>query len=282
MTQPVVLDLFCGGGGAGMGYKRAGFEVIGIDNEDHSKSFSYVGKFEQMDWADGLEKYAEEADFIHASPPCQGYSNLTSWGRKNNLTPRKLSELNHERLIEPVRDALCQIGKPWIMENVVQAPLRDPVMLCCWTFNYEQYRHRIFESGGGLELTVPRHRPHQVLGRKTGHREFGKFHSVAGHYDSSALAHEVMDIYWMRGMELSESIPPYFTEFFGLQILKNLKYDLLSIWKSKKFHRICAIEHEHEDVLCLLQGGRGSVAKDEIWVSPQYNRRFQKRREESI
>ncbi|MFD4144349.1 hypothetical protein [Streptomyces sp. NPDC058572] len=28
---PRVLDLFCGAGGAGMGYWRAGFEVVGVD-----------------------------------------------------------------------------------------------------------------------------------------------------------------------------------------------------------------------------------------------------------
>lgn len=31
MSKPKLLDLYCGAGGAGMGYQRAGFEVIGVD-----------------------------------------------------------------------------------------------------------------------------------------------------------------------------------------------------------------------------------------------------------
>jgi DNA (cytosine-5)-methyltransferase 1 len=257
-----------------MGYRRAGFRVIGVDNEDHRKSFEHVGEFHQMDWAEGLKKFADEANFIHLSPPCQGYSNLTSWGRRDNLTTQKLKDLNHERLIEPAREAVITTGKPWILENVGGAPLQNPVMLCCWTFGYEQYRHRFFEAGGGLELTAPLHRPHEVLGRKTGHRENGKFHSVAGHYDSSDLAHEVMNIQWMRGTELSESIPPYFTEYLGVQVLRFLgRNDLLTIWSRKNWSN-CHNEHDHE-AWCLLQGGRGPVAQREVWASPKFNRRYQ-------
>ena len=29
--MPKLLDLFCGAGGAAMGYHRAGFEVVGVD-----------------------------------------------------------------------------------------------------------------------------------------------------------------------------------------------------------------------------------------------------------
>jgi DNA (cytosine-5)-methyltransferase 1 len=33
VSRPVVLDLFCGAGGAAMGYHQAGFDVIGVDIE---------------------------------------------------------------------------------------------------------------------------------------------------------------------------------------------------------------------------------------------------------
>jgi DNA (cytosine-5)-methyltransferase 1 len=31
VTRPRLLDLFCGAGGAAMGYSRAGFDVVGVD-----------------------------------------------------------------------------------------------------------------------------------------------------------------------------------------------------------------------------------------------------------
>lgn len=247
--MPVVLDLFCGGGGAGMGYKRAGFEVIGVDsNEDCGKYFAKVGTFYHDTWKAGLEKYGEQADFIHASPPCQGYSLLTSWSRADRVD-------SHPRLIEPVRAALEQSGKPWIIENVPGAPLLNPITLCAWTFNYEHYRHRLFEPGGGLKLTEPTHRKHEVLGRQTGHRTFGAFHSVAGNYDSTKLAKEVMGIDWMRGRALSESIPPYFTHFLGMQMRSHLRRG--TGWEVSEADRMVAQPP--------LRGGHGEVAEAEIW-----------------
>jgi len=31
MSRPLLLDLFCGAGGAAMGYSRVGFDVVGVD-----------------------------------------------------------------------------------------------------------------------------------------------------------------------------------------------------------------------------------------------------------
>lgn len=33
MTRPILIDLYCGGGGAAMGYWQAGFDVVGVDIE---------------------------------------------------------------------------------------------------------------------------------------------------------------------------------------------------------------------------------------------------------
>jgi DNA (cytosine-5)-methyltransferase 1 len=228
-SQPVCLDLFCGGGGAAEGYRRAGFRVIGVDNADHQASFSKVGEFHQMDWLEGLEKYIGQADFVHASPPCQLYSALTKWGRKENLT-------SHPNLVPPTREALEVIdGKPWIIENVEGAPLINPVMLCSWTFGYEHYRHRIFEAGGGLVLAAPPHLGHKSsfdgrVGRRCaspGHwqgkaRDEGWFVSVGGHFAPAALCREVMDETWMSNPEVAESIPPYFTHYLGAQVVQHL------------------------------------------------------------
>jgi DNA (cytosine-5)-methyltransferase 1 len=217
--QPVCLDLFCGGGGAGEGYRRSGFSVLGVDLEDHARSFGKAGQFHQMDWQDGLEKFAAAADFIHASPPCERYSQLTKWGRKANVE-------KHPDLIPPVREALDGVGKPYIIENVEGSPLRDPTMLCAWTFGFEHYRHRLFEAGGGLGITAPPHRKHGRRSSSPGHfhehAHEGWFISVGGHFAPAALAREVMDINWMTGPELAESIPPYYTHYLGLQVMQHL------------------------------------------------------------
>jgi hypothetical protein len=34
-SRPRLLDLFCGAGGASVGYHRAGFDVTGVDNKPH-------------------------------------------------------------------------------------------------------------------------------------------------------------------------------------------------------------------------------------------------------
>lgn len=219
MTSLTVLDLFCGGGGAAEGYRRAGYRVIGVDNADHERSFARVGEFHRMDWEAGLEKFADEADVIHASPPCQRYSALTKWGRKANLA-------SHPDLVPPVREALNATGKPWVIENVEGAPLHNAILLCAWTFRYEHYRHRLFEAGCGLTLSSPAHQRHPVRSSSPGHfhehAHEGWFISIGGHFAPADLAREVMDTDWMTGPELAEAIPPYYTHYIASQVAMHL------------------------------------------------------------
>lgn len=215
-SSPVVLDLFCGGGGAARGYRKAGFEVIGIDNEDHSASYGYAGKFRRMDWQQGLETFGDDVDFIHASPPCQLFSRLTKWGRRDRVD-------SHPNLIPPVREALIRHGKPYIIENVESAPLINPVRLCGWMFGYEIYRHRLFESSYGIQLVAPPHARHLIKASNPGHFVPGRFASVGGHCGPMALVREVMDIGPMMPRdEIAECIPPYFTEYLGFQVRASL------------------------------------------------------------
>lgn len=136
-----ILDLFCGAGGCSHGYVQAGFEVVGIDK---AKQKNYPYRFIQ---ADAL-KFADMVNLscfsaIHASPPCQLHSSLA------HLPSFKPG--NYEDLIEPTRDLLARIGKPYIMENVPGAPLHNPLMLCGSMFGLqtdcgaELRRHRLFE-----------------------------------------------------------------------------------------------------------------------------------------
>jgi DNA (cytosine-5)-methyltransferase 1 len=209
--QMIALDLFAGAGGAGLGLRWAGFDrVIGVDVQDLGVYYeSVVGEFHRMRWEEGLERFAGEADLIWASPPCHRYSRLTQ-------SRPGLAETKPD-YIPPVREALIASGKPWIIENVQGAPLRDAVMLCCWSFGYATYRHRFFETS--IPIRGKEHLPHVVRGSRSGHYEPGTFISVAGHCDPIAEARRVMAINWMRREELVEAIPPYMSEYIAKEML---------------------------------------------------------------
>ena len=69
--RPRLLDLFCGAGGAGMGYHRAGFDVTGVDIKPQK---NYPFAFVQGDALAYVREHGHEYDAIHASPPCQAYT----------------------------------------------------------------------------------------------------------------------------------------------------------------------------------------------------------------
>jgi DNA (cytosine-5)-methyltransferase 1 len=197
------LDLFCGAGGAGMGLHRAGFEMTGVDI---SPQPNYPFKFIH---GDAMDQDLSGYDFIWASPPCQRYSGMSSC-RKN------LKE-KYPDLISPVREMLLAWGGPWIIENVIGSPLRDPVVLCGSMFGLKTYRHRQFESN--LSLTVPPHPPHTVPSSKAGHWKPGTFVSVAGHCAPMKLCREAMGIDWTNQRELALAIPPAYSEYLGRQVM---------------------------------------------------------------
>ena len=153
--KPRLLDLFCGAGGAGMGYHRAGFDVVGVDikpqpNYPFGFHLGYAqdvlnhliagGIAEFRGGRDGRWFNLEAFDAIHASPPCQRYSTAT----KRNGT-----QDDHPDLIGPTRELLKQAGLPYVIENVVAAPL-EGFVLCGTSFGletdgYRLRRHRLFE-----------------------------------------------------------------------------------------------------------------------------------------
>ena len=125
-----LLDLFCGAGGASMGYHRAGFEVEGVDIKPQPH---YPFKFYQ---ADALEFPLEGYDAYHASPPCQRYTLM------QNIVK---SEQEHPDLIAPIRERFVEVGKPYVIENVYKAPLNGHLRLCGTMFGLRIIRHRFFE-----------------------------------------------------------------------------------------------------------------------------------------
>ena len=132
---PRLLDLFCGAGGAAMGYHRAGFEVVGVDIKPQPH---YPFEFHQ---ADALTYPLDGSDAYHASPPCQGYSIMRHlpW----------LKNKEYPLLISPIRERLSSTCKPYVIENVVGAQKIAKMQagwLCGGMFGLNFYRHRLFET----------------------------------------------------------------------------------------------------------------------------------------
>lgn len=208
MIKPKLLDLFCGAGGCTRGYQMAGFQVTGVDINPQPR---YIGDaFWQADAMSFLQHHGKDYDVIHASPPCQGYSKLKAFTTKE-----------HPMLISPLREILLNLSKPYIIENVIGAPLTG-IVLCGTMFNLKVYRHRIFESNFPLFLDrTCRHIERCAeVGRKV---PDGQFVTVAGHFASMHVARKAMGIDWMNRDELAQSIPPSYTLYIGQQIMALLQ-----------------------------------------------------------
>lgn len=214
-SKPRLLDLFCCAGGAAMGYRRAGFDVVGVDITNQP---NFPFEFIQADALSLSMKFLKSFDVIHASPPCQSYSDLAKRNKNAHEWPR---------LIEPTRNLLQRTGLPYVIENVEGAPIKNPIVLCGTMFpGLRVIRHRLFESN--VALQVPPHGKHPLVfthDKRKAH--YGKlnqnraFVSVTGGGNCSVEnARLAMGIDWMTKNELNESIPPAYTEFIGRQIRK--------------------------------------------------------------
>jgi DNA (cytosine-5)-methyltransferase 1 len=212
-----LLDLFCCAGGAGMGYSMAGFEVVGVDIDPQPRN---PLPFIQADIFKLDPKFIALFDVIHASPPCQSYSDLAKRNRNADEWPR---------LIEPVRRLLKKTGKPYIIENVDGAPLLNPTVLCGTMFpGLRVLRHRLFETN--FPLVAPPHGKHpkvHTFDKRKSH--YGKtndmtdFVQVTGGGNCRiAAARDAMGIPWMSKGELNEAIPPAYTHYIGKKLLSHL------------------------------------------------------------
>lgn len=203
ISRPLLLDLFCGAGGAAMGYHRAGFDVIGIDIEPQP---NYPFQFIQVDAFEYVRSHGSWAatHAIHASPPCQRYSLVQA---SNGDTADR-----HPDLLPHMRELLRATGLPYVIENVVGAPMRSPLLLCGEMFGLGVIRHRLFESDVLLmQPGHPRHRG-RVAGWRHGVKYVGPY--VAAYGDGGGKAdiadcRRAMGIDWMtRRSELIEVTPP--------------------------------------------------------------------------
>jgi DNA (cytosine-5)-methyltransferase 1 len=218
--KPRLLDLFCCAGGAGMGYHRAGFEVVGVDIEPQPR---YPFEFHRADALEYLREHSHEFDVIHASPPCQAF---TKYKNVRRDLPQKYPDL-----IDPTRKALIQSGKTWILENVVGAPVSGMIMLCGSMFGLDIRRHRLFESDVMMMTPPCNHsiwEPNRFPGGRS--RERGNARVLCrgtveiGRWNIPLdIQQKAMGMDWTELHELSEAIPPAYTEYIGKQLLQALQ-----------------------------------------------------------
>lgn len=219
----ILLDLFCCQGGASAGYRRAGFDVYGIDLEPQPR---YPYWFHQGDALDALDMLAsgrgllfthpvkgtvelfdEQVTARHGSPPCQKYTRC-----------QQIQQREHPDLVAPTRERFAATGQPWVIENVEGAPLNDPVTLCGAMFGLETYRHRLFESD--VPLTAPEHPAHVARTTKMGRAPVdGEFMHVVGNFSGVDRARGVMGMGWANRDGLREAIPPAYSQYIGSQLL---------------------------------------------------------------
>ena len=228
-----------------MGYHRAGFdEIVGVDNRPQAR---YPFEFVQADALEYVAEHGCEFDAIHASPPCQGYSIMRNlpW----------LKDREYPLLIEPTEELLNATGKPWVIENVMGAHL-PAGWLCGTMFGLPFYRHRAF--AGNWFWMQPGHPKHRVvIGSEKTNRprrgetfifsdaedsqthpnpvntEWRKTHDgngaqksgvAVGHAKGWRIAAEAMGIDWMKREELTQAIPPAYTEYIGHELIKHLGF----------------------------------------------------------
>jgi hypothetical protein len=220
-TAPLrILDLFCGAGGAAMGYHRAfpDAEIVGVDIAPQPRyPFTFIqgDAIEFLLWAD------RRFDLIHTSPPCQASSALTKGTNRGR---------QYEQLIPATRTLLLDTGVPYVIENVQGSDLRRDLTLCGEMFGLDVIRHRYFECS--FPVTQPAHIPHRgrVRGWRHGTYHDGPYLAVYGQGGGKGTVAEwqqAMGIDWTDDRKaIAEAIPPAYTEFVGLQLAAHLAQEV--------------------------------------------------------
>jgi DNA (cytosine-5)-methyltransferase 1 len=214
VSQPRLLDLFCGGGGAAMGYHRAGFEVVGVDISPQPR---YPFEFHQ---ADAMTYPLDGFDAIHASPPCQDWSTTSGLNGPRHGTGW---------LLTATVDRLSQLTVPWVIENVKTAPLphqsdlfgNEGLELCGCMFPALRgllYEARLFQTSH--PCPQPPHRFHKWPQTKMGRPPApGECMQVTGHFSGVPEAQRRMGLPGLSQAELAQAIPPAYTQYLGSLLL---------------------------------------------------------------
>lgn len=192
-----------------MGYHRAGFEVVGADIKPQPH---YPFEFHQ---ANALAYPLKGFAVYHASPPCQLWAQ--GYNPYRNTYPDYIST---------IRDILIQHGGGYILENVPRAPLRKDLVICgCQVGLKHIRRKRVFEMNFPPPTDLPKkhnhsHKSISVTGTGT---PTGTWKSWGRSLKLSEFQ-EAMGIDWMSRKELSEAIPPAYTEYIGKYLMEQIRF----------------------------------------------------------
>ena len=198
----LILDLYCGAGGASTGYHRAGWKVVGVDVNPQP---DYPFRFHQADALEYVRDHGHLYDAIHASPPCQAY------------LPGNLNRPDSPKLYEATRDALNDLRLPYVIENPAA---RADLILCGEMFGLDVIRHRRFELGM-RRIPQPIHKSHRggVAGMRHGVWHEGPYFAVYGNGGGKGTVPQwqhAMGIDWTSNRRsIAEAIPPAYTEWIG-------------------------------------------------------------------
>lgn len=236
MTRPLLLDLFCGAGGAAKGYHDAGFDVIGVDIEPQPH---YPYEFHQADALSILRTMVDYPNFsgelwrpttyaaVHASPPCHDHSTVTGRNRKANGIK------GTGWMLDATIDTLRATGLPWVVENVGTAKFPADVhrvQLCGSSFGLDVRRHRwfatnipILEPPCAHHLQTPRFR--SLDSRQKSLATVIGVHGHLNYPGDSELRKRAMGIDWMTNAELSQAIPPAYTRHIGSMLMEYLAHE---------------------------------------------------------
>ena len=208
-AKPLMVDIGCCQGATSAGFADAGFDVVGVDVVGQPR---YPFHFVQGDGIKLLRDKGFMRPFIfaHASLPCQGYSDT-----------QRIMKNDHPMLIEPGREAMIATGLPYTMENVVGAPLKNPIMLCGASFGLHTYRHRLFESN--VDLIEPGHEEHTQTTVKMGRPlKDGDFYHAVGNFSNVPYIRKDLNLPWMTRDGIRECSPRQYAEYVGRQIMEIL------------------------------------------------------------
>lgn len=238
MSRPKLLDLFACEGGAGVGYDRAGWDVLGVEL-DANRARRYPFEVHVGDALDHLDRNAGWFDAVHASPPCQ-------WYTRGNA-PRRGQVTRWERTIPTVREAIEATGLEYVIENVKDAgwDMRDPVTLCGCMFDLSTIdtdgvrihlqRPRLFETSWGM--TAPRpcdHTEHEWVAGAYGGARRDKYEAKyvrRGGYvppDKEVVKALLGIEHHMTWAGLFECVPPAYTEHIGTQLLAHIEREAVA------------------------------------------------------
>lgn len=207
-----LLDLFCGGGGASAGYAEGlpDAEIFGVDIHNQPRYPYFFKKADAMTFP--LNGY----DLIHASPPCHDHSPLRGSRPKDGTG----------WMLAAIVERLAETSSLWVVENVGAARMPDSphrVMLCGSMFGLDVRRHRRFATSFPVEQPKCRH-DLQTGSFPTLHhhsRLAGKMSNVVGvhgkiqYHGELEVRRKAMEIDWMSGPELAQSIPPAYTHYIA-------------------------------------------------------------------